>query len=196
MKLNTRGRYAVMALADMASFSTQNPVSLRDISLRQNISLVTQETNLFNDTISANIRYGNLNASIEEVKKAAEEAGAKIFIDNFPDGFDTVIGESGVKLSGGQRQRLAIARALLKNSPILLLDEATSALDNITEKEVQTSISKLAKNRTSLIVAHRLTTIENADIIYIIKNGKILGKGSHTELLKNNTLYSKMYNKE
>ena len=165
-------------------------------SLRQNISLVAQETNLFNDTISANIRYGNLNASIEEVKKAAEEAGAKIFIDNFPDGFDTVIGESGVKLSGGQRQRLAIARALLKNSPILLLDEATSALDNITEKEVQTSISKLAKNRTSLIVAHRLTTIENADIIYIIKDGKILGKGSHTELLKNNTLYSQMYNKE
>ncbi len=165
-------------------------------SLRQNISLVTQETSLFNDTIEANIKYGKLDASREEVKNAAEEAGAKDFIDNLPNGLDTIIGEGGIKLSAGQRQRLAIARALLKNAPILLLDEATSSLDNITEKEVQNSISKLMYNKTSLIVAHRLTTIEDADIIYIINNGKIIGSGTHNELLKQNSFYSQMYYKE
>ena len=165
-------------------------------SLRQNISLVTQETSLFNDTIEANIKYGKLDASPKEVIKAAEEAGAKEFIDNLPNKLNTVIGESGIKLSGGQRQRIAIARALLKNAPILLLDEATSSLDNITEKEVQSSISNLMKNKTSLIVAHRLTTIEDADLIYIIKKGQIVGKGTHNELLKENSLYSQMYYKE
>ena len=120
----------------------------------------------------------------------------KYYINNLPNGLDTVIGESGIKLSGGQRQRIAIARAILKNAPILLLDEATSSLDNITEKEVQNSINNLMKNKTSLIVAHRLTTIEDADIIYIINNGKIVGKGTHDELLKENSLYSQMYYKD
>ena len=128
--------------------------------------------------------------------KVAEEAGAIEFIEKLPNKFDTIIGESGIKLSGGQRQRVAIARALLKNAPILLLDEATSSLDNITEKEVQTSISHLMKSRTSLIVAHRLTTIEDADIIYYIKNGKIAEQGTHVELLNKNSLYSNMYYKE
>ncbi|SVD87154.1 uncharacterized protein METZ01_LOCUS440008, partial [marine metagenome] len=146
-------------------------------SLRQNISLVTQETTLFNDTIESNIRYGKLDASLEEVKIAAAEAEASEFINNLPNGLNTVIGESGIKLSGGQRQRIAIARALLKNAPILLLDEATSSLDNITEKEVQKSINNLMHNKTSLIIAHRLSTIEDADIIYIIENGKVNGKG-------------------
>jgi subfamily B ATP-binding cassette protein MsbA len=165
-------------------------------SLRKNISLVTQETSLFNDTIEANIKYGKLDANLKEVKKAAEEAGAIEFIDSLPNGLDTVVGESGIKLSGGQRQRIAIARALLKNAPILLLDEATSSLDNITEKEVQSSISNLMKNKTSLIIAHRLTTIEDADIIYLIKNGKINEQGTHTELLNQKSLYSQMYYKE
>ena len=164
-------------------------------SLRQNISLVTQETTLFNDTIESNIRYGKLDASIEEVKIAAAEAEASEFINNLPNGLNTVIGESGIKLSGGQRQRIAIARALLKNAPILLLDEATSSLDNITEKEVQKSINNLMHNRTSLIIAHRLSTIEDADIIYIIEKGKITDKGNHKQLLNQNTFYSQLYYK-
>ena len=165
-------------------------------SLRKNISLVTQETSLFNDTIEANIRYGKLDADKETIRKVAKEAGAITFIDSFPKGIGTIIGESGIKLSGGQRQRIAIARALLKNAPILLLDEATSSLDNITEKEVQNSINNLMKNKTSLIVAHRLTTIEDAELIYVINNGEIVGQGTHSELLIQNSHYSKMYYKD
>ena len=164
-------------------------------SLRQNISLVTQETTLFNDTVESNIRYGKLNASLEEIKKAAKEAGAIEFINDLPNGLDTVIGESGIKLSGGQRQRIAIARALLKNAPILLLDEATSSLDNITEKEVQKSINNLMHDRTSLIIAHRLSTIVDADIIYIIDEGKVADKGTHEQLLNQNTLYAQLHYK-
>ena len=111
------------------------------------------------------------------------------------NGFDTIIGESGVKLSGGQRQRIAIARALLKNSPLLLLDEATSSLDNITENEIQNSINTLMKNKTSLIIAHRLSTVEDADIIYLIDKGKLVGQGPHKKLLQENTLYSQLYYK-
>tara|TARA_Y100000590_G_scaffold463525_1_gene630499 strand:+ start:123 stop:1859 length:1737 start_codon:yes stop_codon:yes gene_type:complete len=165
-------------------------------SLRKNISLVTQETNLFNDSIEANIKYAKLNATKEEVYKVTEEAGAIDFIKSLPEGINTIIGESGIKLSGGQRQRIAIARALLKNAPILLLDEATSSLDNITEFEVQESISNLMKNKTSLIIAHRLTTIEDSDLIYLIKNGKVIGKGTHKELIKDSSFYSQMYYKE
>ena len=164
-------------------------------SLRQNISLVTQETTLFNDTVESNIRYGKLDASLEKVKKAAKDAGAIEFINDLPNGFDTVIGESGIKLSGGQRQRIAIARALLKNAPILLLDEATSSLDNITEKEVQKSINNLMHDRTSLIIAHRLSTIVDADIIYIIDEGKVADKGTHEQLLNQNTLYAQLHYK-
>lgn len=164
-------------------------------SLRQNISLVTQETFLFNESVESNIRYGKLDASLEEIKNAAKEAGAINFINELPQGFNTIIGEGGIKLSGGQRQRLAIARAILKNAPILLLDEATSSLDNLNEQAIQKSLNNLMKNRTSLVIAHRLSTIEDADIIYIIENGKVNGKGTHHDLLKENKLYIQLHHK-
>ena len=165
-------------------------------SLRQNIALVTQETTMFNDTIEANIMYGNLKASKEQVEKAAEEAGVNEFLFSLPNKLKTIVGESGIKLSGGQRQRVAIARAILKNAPILLLDEATSALDNITEKNIQSSISKLTQNKTSLVVAHRLSTIEDSDIIYVLDKGKVIDSGNHQELLKNCKLYAKLHLQE
>jgi len=161
-------------------------------SLRKNIGLVTQETILFNDSIEDNIRYGNLNASLAEIGKAADEAGVSDFANLLPKKLQTIVGESGIKLSGGQRQRVAIARAILKNAPILLLDEATSALDNITEQKIQFSIKKLMKNRTSLIIAHRLSTIEDADLIYVLDKGKIIDFGKHGELLKKCKLYSQL----
>ncbi len=168
-----------------------NNVSLA--SLRQNIALVTQDTMLFNDTIMSNIKYGNLNASGEKVEKAAKEAGAIDFINELPNQFSTIIGESGIKLSGGQRQRIAIARALLKNAPILFLDEASSSLDNLTEQNIQKSINLLMKNRTSLVIAHRLSTIEDADLIYLIDKGKIKGSGTHQELIDKNKLYAQLH---
>ena len=165
-------------------------------SIRKNIGLVTQETMLFNDTIEANIKYGNLNASSFELEKAANEAGVTEFVNSLPNKFNTIVGEGGIKLSGGQRQRIAIARALLKNPPILLLDEATSALDNLTEQKIQHSINQLMKNKTSLIVAHRLSTIEDSDLIYVLDNGKIVDSGSHKELLNSCKLYSQLHLKE
>ena len=131
--------------------------------------------------------------SYDDIILAAKNAGAHQFILNLPLKYKTIVGENGVKLSGGQKQRIAIARALIKNSTIMLLDEATSSLDNITEREVQTAINVLTTNRTSLIVAHRLTTIENADLIYVLDKGKIIEKGKHQELMKNNGLYKKLY---
>ena len=165
-------------------------------SIRKNIALVTQETILFNDTIEANIKYGNLNASFDEIEKVAKEAEIDDFINSLPEKYNTIVGESGIKLSGGQRQRIAIARALLKNTPILLLDEATSALDNLTENKIQNSINNLMKNRTSLIIAHRLSTIEDSDLIYILDNGKIIDSGSHEALLKTSKLYNDLHLKE
>ena len=165
-------------------------------SLRSNISLVTQETILFNDTIESNIRYGNLDATSEEVKNAAEEAGVNEFADSLPKKLGTIVGESGIKLSGGQRQRVAIARAIIKNAPILLLDEATSALDNLTEQKIQSSIQRLMKNKTSLIIAHRLSTIEDSDLIYVLDKGKILESGKHEELLKKCKLYANLQLRE
>ena len=161
-------------------------------SLRQNIGLVTQETILFNDTIEANIKYGNLQASTQDIEKAAEEAGVNDFANVFPNKLQTIVGESGIKLSGGQRQRIAIARAIIKNAPILLFDEATSALDNLTEQKVQSSIKKIMQNRTSLIIAHRLSTIEDSDLIYVLDKGKIVDSGKHHELIKKCELYSKL----
>jgi len=162
-------------------------------SLRENISLVTQETLLFNDTIEANIKYGKLDSSKDEIIKASKEAGAFEFINELPEKFDTIVGESGIKLSGGQRQRIAIARAFLKNAPILLLDEATSSLDSVNEKNIQNSINYLMKNRTSLIISHRLSSIEDSDLIYLLDKGKIIAQGNHHELLKNSDLYATLH---
>ena len=161
-------------------------------SLRDNFSLVSQETILFNQSIKTNIEYGNLKANTSEILNAAEEAGVNEFANSFPNKLDTIVGESGVKLSGGQRQRIAIARAILKNAPILLFDEATSALDNLTEQKIQNSINKLMKNKTSVIIAHRLSSIEDADLIYVLDKGKIVGEGQHKELLNKCNLYSKL----
>lgn len=152
-------------------------------SLRNQIAIVTQQTILFNDTVRSNIAYGDPHRSDAEIRDAADAAHALEFIENLPDGFDTIIGEGGTRLSGGQRQRLSIARALLKNAPILILDEATSALDTESEREVQKALENLMKNRTTLVIAHRLSTITNADRIIVIKNGRIVEEGSHDELL-------------
>ncbi len=162
-------------------------------SLRHNIGLVTQETVMFNDTIESNIKYGKPDASFEEINQAMIKAGIDEFVNLLPEKLQTVVGESGVKLSGGQRQRIAIARAILKNAPILLLDEATSALDNITEQKIQKSISNLMQNKTALIVAHRLSTIEDADAIYVLDKGKIIDSGNHQELLQKCKLYAKLH---
>ena len=165
-------------------------------SLRQNIALVTQETMMFNDTILENIKYGNKNASLNEINEAAEKAGVNEFANSLKNNLNTVVGESGVKLSGGQRQRVAIARAILKNAPLLLLDEATSSLDNLTEQKIQNSISNLMQNKTSLIIAHRLSTIEDADIIYVLDKGKIISSGKHIDLLNNCKLYANLHLQE
>ncbi len=170
----------------------QNIKHISLTSLRKSIALVTQETMLFNDTIEANIKYGNLEASSKEVEKAAEEAGVIDFANSFPNKLLTVVGESGIKLSGGQRQRIAIARAIIKNAPILLFDEATSALDNLTEQKIQSSIKKITNNKTSLIIAHRLSTIEDSDLIYVLDKGKIVDVGTHQELIKKCKLYAKL----
>ena len=166
------------------------------VSLRENIALVTQETMLFNDSISSNIQYGNLSASLKDIDKAASLAGIKEFTDKLTGKLETVVGESGIKVSGGQRQRIAIARAIIKNAHILLLDEATSSLDNITENRIQDSIKTLMENKTALIVAHRLSTIEDADIIYVLDKGKIINSGTHQEMLKNCSLYKQLHLKQ
>ena len=162
-------------------------------SLRSSMSLVSQEIVLFDDTIRSNIAYGRMEASEEEIIAAAKMAAADEFIAKLPQGYDTVIGPHGVKLSGGQRQRIAIARAMLKNSPILLLDEATSSLDNTSERIVQEALEKLMQHRTTLVVAHRLSTIRNADIIYVLDHGHILEHGSHDELMQKNGAYYELY---
>lgn len=162
-------------------------------SLRASTALVTQEPFLFDDTIAANIAYGQNNASQEDIEKAAKSAAAHDFISALPEGYNTRCGEGGMQLSGGQRQRIAIARAMLKDTPILLLDEATSALDNKAEKEVQKALTYLMQDRTSLVVAHRLSTIINADKIYVINQGKVVQSGSHEELSKAEGLYAELY---
>ena len=163
-------------------------------SLRENIGIVQQEVFLFGGSIKENIRYGKLNAADEEIEAAARRANILEFVNSLPDGWDTEIGERGVRLSGGQKQRLSIARVFLKNPPILILDEATSALDNTTEMLIQESLNELAKGRTTIVVAHRLSTVKNADEIIVVSNGKIDEKGTHEELIKNNdSIYKKLY---
>lgn len=169
---------------------------IRDVtltSLRKNIGFVSQEINLFDDTVAANIAYGKQDASHEEIVAAAKAAAAHEFIEKLPQGYDTVIGEAGLTLSGGQRQRLSIARAMLRNAPILLLDEATSALDQVSEKIVQEALGTLMKGRTTIVIAHRLSTVINADIIYVIKHGKVVESGDHQTLIDKHGAYSKLY---
>ena len=165
-------------------------------SLRKHISLVSQDTTLFDDTIYNNIAYANLNASIEEIKEAANYSFASEFIDKLPDKYHTIIGENGVRLSGGEKQRLSIARAILKKSPIILLDEATSSLDAETEDKIQKAISFLTKGRTTIVIAHRLSTILNSDKIYVIDKGSVESKGKHEELLKSSSVYKNFYEKQ
>lgn len=162
-------------------------------SIRGNMGIVTQEVILFNDTIKNNIAYAQPNVTDEAIMKAAEAANALDFIEKTPEGFNTLIGERGVNLSGGQKQRLAIARALLKNPPILILDEATSALDTESEKKVQNAIENLMKDRTALVIAHRLSTVQNADKIIVIDNGQVVEIGTHNELYENGGLYRRLY---
>jgi subfamily B ATP-binding cassette protein MsbA len=162
-------------------------------SLRSKIGIVTQQTILFNDTVRNNIAYGNIDQPFEEIVKAAEAAFARGFIQNLPQGYDTIIGEQGVKLSGGERQRISIARALLKNAPILILDEATSSLDSESEIEVQKALEYLMEGRTTLVIAHRLSTIRKANRIMVLSNGKIVEEGTHEELLGRDGDYRKLY---
>lgn len=161
--------------------------------LRQQIGIVTQETILFNDTIRANIAYGNPGASQDEIDKAAIEAYASDFIKHLPSGFDTIIGDRGMKLSGGERQRIAIARALLKNPPILILDEATSQLDLESERLVQEALNRLMQGRTVFVIAHRLSTVRNAHRIVVLDEGRIVEQGSHDSLVNKGGLYKRLY---
>ncbi len=162
-------------------------------SLRGAIALVSQEVSLFDDTVRANIAYGRFGASAAEIAAAAVAAAADRFIGDLPQGYDTLVGEHGIRLSGGQRQRLAIARAMLKDAPILLLDEATSALDNESERQVQAALKSLMRGRTTVVIAHRLSTIIGADLICVMDRGHIVETGRHAQLLSRNGLYARLY---
>mgnify|MGYP001409215751 CR=1 FL=1 len=165
-------------------------------SLREKISMVSQETTLFDDTIKNNIKYAKENATDEEIFKAAELSFCNEFIENLPNKFDTVIGENGVRLSGGEKQRLSIARAMLKKSSIILLDEATSSLDSETESKIQEALKILTHDKTTIVIAHRLSTVLNSNNIYVIDSGKVVCNGKHDELMNNSKLYKSFYDKQ
>lgn len=162
--------------------------------LRAAIGMVPQDTVLFNDTIYYNIRYGRWDASEADVREAARLAQIDTFIESVPGGFSAPVGERGLKLSGGEKQRIAIARAILKGPPILVLDEATSALDSLTERQIQEALERIADGRTTLVIAHRLSTVVNADEILVLDKGNIAERGSHAELLSQNGIYAAMWN--
>mgnify|MGYP000911198538 CR=1 FL=1 len=165
-------------------------------SLRKEISLVSQDTTLFDDTIKNNIAYANLKATDEEIVEAAKKSFASEFIEKLPDGYNSLIGENGLRLSGGEKQRISIARAMLKKSSIILLDEATSSLDADTEQKIQQALTLLTKNKTTIVIAHRLSTILSSDQIYVIDSGKVIANGNHNELLKNSSVYKNFYDKQ
>ncbi|MDP6440089.1 MAG: ABC transporter ATP-binding protein [Pelagibacteraceae bacterium] len=165
-------------------------------SLRKNISLVSQDITLFDDTVLSNIAYANSDASKEKILEASKFSAAHDFVERLPEKYDTLIGENGVRLSGGEKQRISIARAILKDAPIILLDEATSSLDADTEHKIQEAIMYLTKNKTTIIIAHRLSTVLRANKIFIIENGKVVAEGNHDYLLKNSKIYKNFYNKQ
>jgi len=172
---------------------------IRDVtikSLRSSMSVVNQEVMLFDDTILENIRYGKVNATKEEIINAAKLAEADSFISELPKGYDTEVGQNGIRLSGGQRQRIAIARAILYDAPILLLDEATSALDPISERLIKDALAKLMEGRTTLVIAHRLSTVIHADRIFVVSDGKIVESGTHKELTEKGGAYANLYSKQ
>jgi subfamily B ATP-binding cassette protein MsbA len=195
------GKSTLLNLVPRFYDATQGSVKIdgqdvRDVtlaSLRRSVALVSQELTLFDDTIRANIAYGRPEASQSEIENAARHAAAHDFIMGLPQGYDTPVGENGVKLSGGQRQRIAIARAMLRDAPILLLDEATSALDTESERLIQTALSELMRGRTTLVIAHRLSTVIDADVIFVLDHGRLVEQGSHAELLARNGAYARLY---
>ena len=171
-------------------------INIKELSLnylRNYFSLVSQDVILFDETIKYNICYGSKNYSIKDLKNACKKANCDEFIEKLPNGFNQLIGENGAKLSGGQKQRIAIARAFIRNSPFLLLDEATSSLDSKTEKKIQDSLRGLISNKTALIIAHRLSTVIDADRIVVMNNGKIIDIGKHSSLIKKSKIYKNLY---
>ena len=174
----------------------QNISKVQLNSVRKHMALVSQDIVLFDDTVKNNIAYANPNASEEEIRIACKFSAAEEFINKLPNKYDSIVGENGVKLSGGQKQRISIARAIIKNSPIILLDEATSSLDAESEEVVQNAINNLIKNRTTVVIAHRFSTIHNADKIFVFKNGNIMDSGNHDYLVKNCTEYKNLYQKQ
>jgi subfamily B ATP-binding cassette protein MsbA len=172
---------------------------IRDVtleSLRANIALVTQEPVLFDESIADNIAIGRLGATRGEIEAAARAAAAHDFVDALQRGYETRVGEGGLRLSGGQRQRIAIARAMLRNAPILLLDEATSSLDTESERQVQDALARLMKDRTTIVIAHRLSTVQDADCIYVLDRGVVAELGTHAELLARGGLYARLYQRD
>jgi len=193
--LNLIPRFYNITSGDI-TIDNQSIYKTKIFSVREKISLVSQDTTLFDDTIKNNIKYANFDASEEEVIRAAQLSHSEEFINQLPNKYDTIIGENGVRLSGGEKQRLSIARAMIKKSQIILLDEATSSLDSETENKIQDALNILIKDRTTVVIAHRLSTILNSDKIYVIDSGKIIASGKHENLLKNSEIYKNFYEKQ